>query len=186
MHMTKYHLLPRLALAASMGLPLAAGPAHADEGHDHGPAPATPAGAPAPRFAATSALYELVGVVDGRQLRVYLDRFEDNAPVGGARLDLKLGGATVAPSEHAPGEVEGTLAAELPHGATAVTASVTAAGGTALLAGELDIHDEEPAEQEHAHGWAPHAGWMAAGVAALGALCALAWAARRTRMGAAA
>lgn len=186
MPMTKYQFLPRLALAGSMGLPFALTPAEADDGHDHGATPATSVGAPSPRFAATSELFELGGAVDGRQLRLYLDRFDDNAPVAGARLDLEVGDAKVALTEHAPGEFAGTLAADLKPGTTAVTATVMAGTDTDLLAGELDVHEEDHAaeeEEENAHSWRAYAAWIAAGVAALGTL---GWAARRTRMGGAA
>lgn len=169
--MTTRHLLAWLALATLLGLP-----ARADEGHDHGDAPATATGPALPRFAAASELFELVGVVDGRQLSVYLDRFEDNAPVPNAKVDLDVGGAKVALKEHAPGEFEGTLAAELKDGVTAVTATVSAGNDTDLLAGELHVHENTHDANAHHPGWRVVAGW---GIGAALALAALAWGLRR-------
>lgn len=149
-------------------------PALAGDGHDHGPAPA--ATAPAlPRFAASSELFELVGVARDRQLTVYLDGFADNAPVKGARLDLSVGGAPVALKEIAPGEFEGALAQPLPPGLTPVTATVAAGSDTDLLAGEFDVHAQEPAAH-HGPAWQAYVG---AALAAAAALLALAWRARR-------
>jgi hypothetical protein len=62
---------------------MAAAPARAHEGHDHGPPPAIAAALP--RAEAQSDLFELVAVLgpDGA-LTIWLDRFTDNAPVEGA------------------------------------------------------------------------------------------------------
>jgi hypothetical protein len=154
-----------LALAA-----LSCAPAHADDGHNHDAAPAASSGPALPRFAATSELFELVGVVNGKQLTVYLDRFNDNTPVQGAKLELDVGGAKVALKEHEPGEFEGSLASELKPGVTAVTATVVAGKESDILATELDVHEEAHAEAAHSHGWREYAGWAAAAVVALGAL----------------
>lgn len=176
-------LLAWLAVAAFLPLP-----ARADDGHDHDAAPAAPAGPALPRFAAVSELFELVGLVDGQRLTVYLDRFEDNTPVQGAKLELELGGVKVALEEHEAGEFEGILAQTLKPGVIAVTATVAAGNETDILAGELDIHGEQ-AEAVHAHGWREYAGW---GGGAAAAAVLLGWglrrwvAARRTRAGGAA
>jgi membrane fusion protein, heavy metal efflux system len=51
------------------------------------------AGAPAsPRVVATSEKYQLVGIVEGEVLVIYLDRAEDNAPVTTATLEVSLDG----------------------------------------------------------------------------------------------
>lgn len=174
MHKT---LLTGLALAAAMGLPMTAA---ADEGHDHGEAPAAAAAPALPRFATSSELFELVGVVDGQRITVYLDRFEDNTPVKAARLELQVGSAKVALKELADGEFEGTLPQALEPGVTPVTATVVAGNDTDLLAADLDVHADEHGEAEHTHGGAETLAW-AAGV--LAALAALAWAARRALAG---
>ena len=160
---------------------LLAGPALADEGHNHGAAPAAPAATVLPRFAAASELFELVGLVNGKQLTVYVDRFDDNAPVKAAQVDLEIGGTKVALKEHADGEYEGVLADELPAGVAPLTATVVAGNETAVLNAELAVHED--AHDEPAQGRSPkmHAAWVAAAVAAL-----LAWAWLRRRGAAAA
>jgi len=151
-------------------------PAIAGEGHDHGDAPAAATGPALPRFAASSELFELVGVVDGKRLTVWLDRFDDNAPVKGATIELEVGGAKLALESHADGEFEGVLARELPQGLTPVTATVVAGQDSDLLAAEIDIHDHEHGEAANASGSRRYVAW---GLAAAAALALLAWIARR-------
>lgn len=169
--MTRNSLLVWLSLAALLSLP-----ARADDGHNHDAAPSAPTGPALPRFAAESDLFELVGIVDGKHLTVYLDRFADNQPVKGATLELAVGGAQVALQEHAPGEFEGTLAAALTPGVTAITATIVAGTDSDLLAGEVDVH--EAAHDEPAAGKARWLPWTVAG--ALLALAGAAWAWRRS------
>lgn len=61
----------------------------AHEGHKHGDEPPPPTVQTAPRATAASPLFELVVVVSGTRLTVYLDRFDTNAPVIGATLDVE-------------------------------------------------------------------------------------------------
>ena len=60
-------------------------PAH--EGHDLASNQENPAAASLPRLSALSELYELVGVLDGLRLTIYLDRFKDNVPVTDANIE---------------------------------------------------------------------------------------------------
>jgi hypothetical protein len=173
--MTKFLLIGLAVAAAHFPLPAAA-----DEGHDHGVAPAAAAAPALPRFAASSELFELVGVVDGRKLTVYLDRYEDNAPVQGAKLVLQVGDAKVELAEHAAGEFEGELPTAPQPGLTPVSATIAAGNDTDLLAADLDIHTDEHGEEARNPGWARYLGWA---VGALAALTALAWAGRRALAG---
>jgi len=148
----------------------------ADEhGHDHD-APAASTGPALPRFSAVSDAFELVGVVSGKQLTVYLDRFADNAPVKDAKVDLEIGSEKLALEQHAEGEYAGTLAQELKPGVIAVTAAIVAGGESDILAGELDLHEEAVAHETHVRGWRQYAAWAAVAVVVLGAI---AWAMRR-------
>jgi hypothetical protein len=141
----------------------------AGDGHDHGDAPAPAAGPALPRFTAVSDLFELVGVVNGKQVTLYLDRFADNSPVKDARLELQLDGNAIAVEPHADGEFEAVLEQELKPGVVSVTATVIAGQETDLLAGELDLHEGAEADEEtHEQDWKPLAGWLGAGVLALG------------------
>lgn len=139
------------------------------DGHDHGDAPAPAAGPALPHFTAVSELFELVGVVDGKQVTLYLDHFADNSPVKDARLEVQLDGNAIAVEPHAEGEFEAVLEQELKPGVVSVTATVSAGQESDLLAGELELHEStEAEEQDHEQGWKPLAGWLGASVLALG------------------
>jgi hypothetical protein len=153
--------------------------AHAGDGHDHGPAAPAPNGQALPRFAAASELFELVGVLDGRRLTLYLDRAADNTPVTGARIELDIAGTKLQAEPH-DDSYDVMLAAEPKPGVLPITATVTAGQEVDLLAGELDLHeDAAPSAARLARPWMQVAGWAAAGAVALAGLAMLAR--RRTR-----
>lgn len=167
--MTHLTLLKNWALLLMLAWPLA--PARADAGHDHGEATPTVDGPALPRFTAVSELFELVGVLDGRRLTLYLDHAASNAPVQGAKLELEVAGARVAvqPKADGEGEFEVMLAAAPQAGVTAVTATVLAGQDSDLLAAELDIHEHAPAPAVHGTpaAWPALAGWAVAALLAL-------------------
>lgn len=160
-----------LAIALTTAGLVAAPVAQADAGHDHGgtaaPRPPDPA---QPRFAATSDLFELVGVVNGRQLTIYLDHSADNSPVQGATIQLDLGGTRIDPKPRADGEFEATMNQPLAPGVVPVTATVTAGQENDLLAGEVEIPEAARAAAPQARGWPRFAGWAAAGLFVFGVL----------------
>ena len=121
---------------------LTVSPSIAAEGHDHGEEPAIEAGETLPRFAAASESFELVGVVNGKQVTLYLDRFADNSPVKDAKIELELGGNKLPVESHAEGEYETTLKEALKPGVLPVVASVTVDEDADLLAGELDMREK--------------------------------------------
>jgi hypothetical protein len=149
----------RVRLAACLLAVLA--PALAAPGHDQGDEAVPAAGDSAlPRFVASSDLFELVGLIDGNKLTLYLDHAATNEPVKDAKLELEIGGKKIALQVHAEGEFEATLAQPLALGVTAVTASVATPKDSDLLAGEIDLHEAAAqAEAAHVHGWQEYAGW---------------------------
>jgi hypothetical protein len=160
-------LLPALALGFSLG-------AHAGPGHDHGPETAAPTvTAPAqPRFATTTELFELVGVLDGKTLTLYLDEAATNAPITQAEIDLELAGT----SHRAGAQPDGSFAIQLPQAPAAgvwpitatVSATVNATSATDLLAAELTVAaDTHEHADEHSHKHNHFAEWLAAAVALL-------------------
>jgi hypothetical protein len=161
-------------LAAAL---LAAAPAWAGPGHDHGDAAPAAVGQALPRFSAVSETFELVGVLSGKQITLYLDRFADNSPVRGAQIELEIGGAKFKAEKQGEDEY-GVVLPEAPKpGVLPVTATVTAGNEVDLLAGELDIHDRAHSDEAaHTHSWTEVAGWVAAGMTALGLLV---WGGRR-------
>ena len=165
--------LAALRFAAAL---FAASPAWASDDHDHGAAPAA-TGSALPRFVAVSETFELVGVLSGAQLTLYLDRFDDNAPVKGATLELEIGGVKLATQPSVEGEFTAVLAAVPKPGLLPVTATVVAGNETDLLAGELDLHAAAPTEAAvHRHGWKEWAEWAIGGLVTL---TVLVWAGRK-------
>ena len=172
---------PNLPAALCAAAILASSPAWAGPGHDHGDAAPAAVGQAQPRFSAVSETFELVGVLSGKQITLYLDRFADNSPVRGAQIELEIGGAKfkAQASEGRQGEDEyEVVLAEAPKpGVLPVTATISAGNETDLLAGELDIHEKAHADEAaHTHSWTEYAGWAAAGIATL---ALLAWGGRR-------
>lgn len=139
----------------------------AGEGHDHGEAPAAAGGPAKPRFTATSEAFELVGVVNGKHITLYLDHAADNSPVKDAKLELDLGGTKIAVQPHGEGEFEATLAKELQPGEMSVSATVVAGAVTDLLAGDLDIHADTHADSAHGATWKTYTFWAFGGLMAL-------------------
>jgi len=156
-------LAAQIVIASLMLLPVA----HAGPGHDHGDAAPAAAGPALPRFAAVSESFELVGVLNGKLVTLYLDRAADNAPVTDAQIEIEIGGAKLKAEKHED-VYEVVLAAAPQPGLLPITATVTTGKEVDLLAGELDIHD-----QSHASGaapvrpWQAYAGWIAAVLAVL-------------------
>ena len=84
--------------------------AQAHEGHDHGPSECV-TGPLAPRVSARSENFELVGILRGERLIIYLDRFATNEPVTTADIAVTIGDATEA--VNAEWAAEGTYALNL-------------------------------------------------------------------------
>ncbi len=161
--------------------------AMAGAGHDHGDAAPTVTGAALPRFAAVSDLFELVGVLNGKQITLYLDRVADNSPVSDAQIDIEIGGKTFKAAQQGKDEFEVVLTDAPKPGVLPVVATVSVGTDTDLLAGELDVHDA--AHADHAAStpsWKKYAGWAAAGIAVLAVLMTVvgrALSSRRTDVG---
>lgn len=172
------HGLAALALAALLA---AAAPATAAPGSTPAAAPASSATAPlVPRFTASSDLFELVGVLEGDRLTLFLDDAATNAPVAGARLELEIAGRKLALQPVAAGapatagDFTVTLAPPLPEGTHPVTATVTTPKDADLLAGELVVRAGEAAGPADPGGglgelWAHRRTWVVGGAVALAA-----------------
>ena len=165
---------PAMLLMAAMFI---TSPVQAGEGHDHGDANPATAGQALPRFSAVSEIFELVGVLSGKQITLYLDRFADNSPVRDAQIELEIGGAKFKAEKHGDDEYEVVLPDALKPGVVPVAATVIAGNETDLLVGELDIHEDAHADEGVAvRSRVKYAGWLAGGVAVL---VMLLWSGRR-------
>jgi hypothetical protein len=91
----------RARFAIAMLLAAGASLSSAHEGHDHGsPQPETPAHV-APRGEAISDYFELVAVASGKELVIYLDSFDSNAPVEGASIEVETPDGVATAAERA-------------------------------------------------------------------------------------
>jgi membrane fusion protein, heavy metal efflux system len=119
-------------------------PTSAHEGHEHAP-PATTVVGP-PRLVAKSEAYELVAILERERLTIYLDRFEDNAPVTDAKINVSINGETVA-AEATP-EGSYVLASHLlsGRGYAELVFDIMAPEGDDLLIGSLRLVNGGAAE----------------------------------------
>lgn len=164
---------------------LAAVPARAHEGHDHGPATPPPATTLAPRGESASPDFELVVVAEPAKLVLYLDRFATNEPVAGATIEVASGPHRVQPKQTSPGTYEAPATWLEPGKRFDLVVSVDAAGVLDLLPVTLDL---SAADGANAAGSASRDGLRdrlvhALPWAAVGTLVAvvLAWLLRRRR-----
>ena len=155
------------------------GGATAHEGHDHGEeAKAQPAIGAKSRVEATSGPFELVGVLHGNELLIYLDRFESNAPIRGAVIS--------AETPDGPVEAKGDdglyrlPAAWAKAGRHDLIFSVSAGGATEILTGTLAVGPDMPTLGRRTSGllsptlaaWLQHSSLASVALASLAAFIA--------------
>lgn len=133
--------LRALALACLLSVPCLAS---AHEGHDHGAEPPPAPVAAAPRAEAVSKRFELVAVVAGADLVLYLDDVATNAPVAGAGIAVSL---VDRPRRKAVETTPGTYRLPLPWPAGSthndLMVGVTANGATDILSLDLDLDADQ-------------------------------------------
>ena len=155
-------------LAAAFAALLLATPASAHEGHDHG-APEPAAADWAPRASARSRDFDLVAVLAGTELVLWLDRARDNAPLGEAVIEVESGpwkGVATAAADGSQRLPAGPLATPGRH---ALIFTVQAGEAMDLLPATLSVPGPAPAAPDAGSGYRS---WIAGGlaVALLGAV----------------
>ena len=120
------------ALAVTAVLCGAIAPASAHEGHDHGEQPPVSAGA-LPRGEADSDAFEIVAIVRGENLEIYLDRFATNEPVTGATIEVESPGGPVKAAAGADGTYRVAAPWLAKSGRTDLIFTVTAGDTTDIL-----------------------------------------------------
>lgn len=163
------------ALAASPAL--AAPGAHGPNG-EHLDAPsAAGGGSTAPRIEAKSEAFELVGLLQGGELSILINRFETNEPVLNASVEVDSGNLKAKAPFHADhGDYavadEAFLKAVGTPGAHPLVITVTAGSDADLLDGTLNVSAEiDDHGHEHGVSWRT---WAVGGLVAL-LLIAAAW-----------
>lgn len=181
------------AMAAAFSI-AAPSTARADDGHGHGAEAPAAAAEIAPRLSATSDKHEMVALVDGEDLVIWINVFATSEPVTAATVDVTIDGQTARAEPQPDGTYHvpaGPLAGreEPEHGAGpepldqhTVLVAVTTPEGQDLLTGSLS-HDHEHHEDVAGLPWL----WIVGGLIALsGVIGGLAWRSRRRAAAAAA
>jgi membrane fusion protein, heavy metal efflux system len=142
------------AAVACISLAGALAPAVAHEGHDDAAAaPATESGRAAASAAdvggernaveLTSELYEAVIINHGDHLDIYLDRYDTNEPVPGAKLLLQINdGAEITAAEETPAQYTAEITPLAAGQAVNIALSISSAAGEDLLGGTLEVPEE--------------------------------------------
>ena len=159
--------LGAFVLCAVFSLPVWAG-GDSSDGHTHAPAEAIPVGVAAPRAVAASEEFEVVAVLEGNHLVVYVDRFASNEPVAKARVEVEGTGLGGPAKETAAGTYVVNLPAAVPPGKHPMTISIDAGDSADLLAATLDTSLATSAAV-HRHG---RSEWIVWGAGALSLLAA--------------
>jgi len=118
--------------------------AYAGPGHDHGEEKLTTIQTQvSPRFYAESDLYEAVGVINGKEITLYLDRYSSNELVKGAKVEIELEGSKISSEPHGDGEYLFRLKNKIKDQPTAITITVNDDGVTDILAATIDLSSFE-------------------------------------------
>ena len=136
-----FHNIRVAALCCLTGIFLSLSAPFAHEGHEDEDATRSAlASSTHPRVTAQSELYELVGIVKGERLSIYLDHFGTNEPVADAKVKVAV--ADAEPIDAAPAE-KGVYTTSFPRsgrsGSVEIVFSVTAVSGDDLLVGALTL-----------------------------------------------
>jgi hypothetical protein len=131
-----------IAFLSLAGLALSAAPAGAHEGHDHGAPPVTALTTVAPRVEASSDTFELVGIVYGGTMSVFIDGFAGNEPITRATVDVTADAAAV----RAAPQPDGSFLVEAPWlaktGPLDLVFAIDTGETSDLLIGTLDLPEK--------------------------------------------
>ncbi len=117
--------------------------AYAGPGHDHGEEKLTTIQTQvSPRFYAESDLYEAVGVINGKEITLYLDRYSSNELVKGAKVEIELEGFKISSEPHGDGEYLFRLKNKIKDQPTAITITIND-DVTDILAATIDLSSFE-------------------------------------------
>lgn len=146
--------------------------AHGGEDHAHPSAPA-PVTTATPRMSSATEQFEMVGVLEGKRLTIYLDQFGSNTPVAKAHIEVESGAWKAVATEIAPAvyAVSADLLAQ--PGRHPITFTVQWGDAVDLMEASLDVAPPGAATSDAAHArpwrvWAFAAGALALALTAMG------------------
>ena len=173
------------AISATLTSPVWAG-GDSSDGHTHAaPEPVVPTAinAGAPRVTSQTDQFELVGVLDGKVLTLYLDHFATNAPVTKAEIEVASGSWKATATEIAPATY--TVAADslTQTGKHPLTVTVLAGEASDLMDATLEVGSATPvtATQQLSQNTSKWAVWSGAAVLLLAAIWLLVARSRKQR-----
>ena len=136
-----------LATVLAAAPPVRAG-GDSSDGHSHGPAAAPVTTPMAPRAVAATEEFEVVAILDGKQLLVYVDRFATNAPVTQAKVEIDGAGLKGLARETAPGVYAMNITKPMSPNKYPLTIGIEVGDTADLLTATLDIpHPDVVSEQ---------------------------------------
>lgn len=144
-----------LLVAGALSPTFAAPGAHGPNGeHLDSNTSAQPSGQQAPSFEAKSELFELVGRLSGGELSLLIDRYDTNAPVLGATVEVETGSLKATAKHHADlGDYaiddEAFLKALGAPGEHGLVITVVAGEDSDLLDGVLRVSTQEASHGDH-------------------------------------
>ncbi len=164
-----------IAFAFASVLPARAG-GDSSDGHTHGPA-ALPVTTPmAPRAVAATEEFEVVAILEGMQLQVYVDHFASNAPVTKARVEIEGAGLKGLANETAPGVYTMKFAKTISPNKHPLTIGIEVGDTADLLTASLDIPHPDVVS-EHVEWWRQW--WIGIAAALLVLTVVAVWVVRR-------
>ncbi|WMW81687.1 hypothetical protein RF679_05255 [Undibacterium cyanobacteriorum] len=183
------HSFLGILLAAALALVLAmlspSARAHGNDDHEHA-APVANQITVAPRASAQSEDFELVAVLQGARLVIYLDQFASNEAVNGAQIEVESKGLfKLLAKESEPGVYVidlSSLGAKMPAavGKYPLTFTIDAADTSDVLASTLEIAADDESLHDHAASAPTWQRWLAlASVISAAVLVLLLWMRRR-------
>jgi len=154
------------------------------DGHTHAaPVPVVPAplATASPRLSTETDQFELVGVLDGKVLTLYLDQFGTNAPVAKAQIEVESGAWKAVATEVSPAVYAVPVEWLTQPGKHPLTITVQAGDSADLMNATLDVDPAGAAGAgvPHTHFWGEWAVWWGAGALALAAVALVAIRRRR-------
>jgi cobalt-zinc-cadmium efflux system membrane fusion protein len=111
----------------------------AHEGHDLAPSVVAPGAPGHPRLVASSESYELVAILDGERLTIYLDQFGDNAPVTDAAITVTIDDESAVADSAADGTYVVASKRFGGHGLIELVFDIRRPGADDLLIGKMSL-----------------------------------------------
>lgn len=153
------------------------------DGHTHAaPAPVVPApmATASPRLSTETDQFELVGVLEGKVLTLYLDQFGSNAPVPQAQIEVESGAWKAVATEVSPAVYAVPVERLTQPGKHPLTITVQAGDSADLMNATLEVGPAGAgAGAQHTHFWGEWAVWWGAAALSLAAVALVAIRRRR-------